>query len=224
MKLAPSILSADFSRLAEDIALVEQGGADWIHCDVMDGHFVPNITIGPLIVEAVRRSTRLPVDVHLMIEKPELYISTFRDAGAAIITVHAEACTHLHRVLQQIIETGARAGVALNPGTPLNAVEAILPDVDLLLIMTVNPGFGGQNFIEASIPRIMKARQMIAAVGKNIFLEVDGGIDVQTAPRAVAAGADILVAGNAVFAAPDIAQSCRAIREACGTVRRDESS
>lgn len=220
MKIAPSILSADFARLAEHIALVEQGGADWIHCDVMDGHFVPNLTIGPLIVEAARRSTRLPIDVHLMIEKPELYISAFREAGADTITVHVEACSHLHRVVHQILETGAGAGVALNPATSLNTVEQMLPDIDVLLIMTVNPGFGGQKFIEASIPKIVKAQQMITATGKNIALEVDGGIDVHTAPRVVAAGAEILVAGNSIFAAPDIADACRALRQAGLAVQR----
>lgn len=215
MKIAPSILSADFARLAEQIAQAEQGGADWIHCDVMDGHFVPNLTIGPLIVAAARKSTRLPVDVHLMIEKPELYLSAFRDAGANTITVHAEACPHLHRVVHQILETGAGAGVAINPATSLSAVEEILSEIDLLLMMTVNPGFGGQKFIESSFAKIRKARQMIAATGKNIALEVDGGIDVQTAPRVVAVGAEILVAGSSIFGQPDIAEACRAIRKAC---------
>jgi len=215
LKIAPSILSADFARLAEQIAQAEQGGADWIHCDVMDGHFVPNLTIGPLIVAAARKSTRLPVDVHLMIEKPELYLSAFRDAGANTITVHAEACPHLHRVVHQILETGAGAGVAINPATSLSAVEEILSEIDLLLMMTVNPGFGGQKFIESSFAKIRKARQMIAATGKNIALEVDGGIDVQTAPRVVAVGAEILVAGSSIFGQPDIAEACRAIRKAC---------
>ena len=218
MKIAASILSADFAQLAGQIALAEQGGADWVHCDVMDGHFVPNITIGPLIVAAARKSTRLPIDVHLMIEKPENYIPAFRDAGADTITVHVEACPHLHRVVHQILETGARAGVALNPATSLSAVEEILPDIDLLLIMTVNPGFGAQKFIEASINKIKKARQMILATGKSIAIEVDGGIDVQTAPRVVAAGAEILVAGNSI-GQPDIVAACMAIRKAC----RDES-
>ncbi len=214
MKIAPSILSADFAKLAEQISQCEAGGADWIHCDVMDGHFVPNITIGPMIVAAARKSTHLPVDVHLMIEKPEQYISAFREAGADTITVHVEACTHLHRVVHQILESGACAGVALNPATPLAAVEAILPDIDVLLIMTVNPGFGGQKFIESSIARITKARHMMATLGKNIAIEVDGGIDVQTAPHVIAAGADVLVAGSSIFGSLDIAEACRALRRA----------
>jgi len=213
MILAPSILAADFSRLAEQIARAEQGGGDWIHCDVMDGHFVPNITMGPLVVEAVRKSTRLPIDVHLMIEKPENYISAFREAGADSIIVHVEACPHLHRVVQQISETGARVGVAVNPATSLSTVEEILPEIDALLIMTVNPGFGAQKFIEASIPKIKKAQQMIASVGKSVAIEVDGGIDVDTAPRVVAAGAQILVAGNSIFGQQDIVAACRAIRK-----------
>jgi len=214
MKLAASILSADFSRLAEQIALAEQGGADWIHCDVMDGHFVSNITMGPLIVEAARKSARLPIDVHLMIEKPENYISAFRDAGADSITVHVEACPHLHRTVQQILETGACAGVALNPATSLSAVEEILPEIDMLLVMTVNPGFGAQEFIEASLPKIKKARQMIISTGKNIAIEVDGGIDVETAPRVVTAGAEVLVAGNSIFGQPDVAEACRTLKRA----------
>jgi len=214
MKIAASILAADFSRLAEQIALAEQGGTDWIHCDVMDGHFVSNITMGPLIVEAARKSTRLPIDVHLMIEKPENYISAFRDAGADSITVHVEACQHLHRVVQQILETGARAGVALNPAISLTTVEEILPDIDMLLVMTVNPGFGAQRFIETSISKIIKARQMILSTGKSITLEVDGGIDVDTAPRVVAAGAEVLVAGNSIFGQPDVAEACRALKRA----------
>ena len=214
MKIAASILAADFSRLAEQIALAEQGGADWIHCDVMDGHFVPNITMGPLIVAAARKSTKLPIDVHLMIEKPERFISAFRDAGADSITVHVEACPHLHRTVQQIFETGAKAGVALNPATSLTAVEEILPEIDMLLIMTVNPGFGAQKFIEASIPKIKKARQMILSTGKSVAIEVDGGIDVETAPRVVAAGAEVLVAGNSIFGQADIVAACRAIRSA----------
>ncbi len=212
MKIAASILAADFSRLAEQIALAEQGGADWIHCDVMDGHFVPNITMGPLIIEAARKSTPLPIDVHLMIEKPENYISAFREAGADSITVHVEACPHLHRTVQQILETGTKAGVALNPATSLTAVEEILPEIDLLLIMTVNPGFGAQKFIEASIPKIKKARQMILATGKKVAIEVDGGIDVETAPRVLASGAEVLVAGNSIFGKPNVVAACRELR------------
>lgn len=213
MKIAASILAADFSRLAEQIALAEQGGADWIHCDVMDGHFVPNITMGPLIVAAARKSTKLPIDVHLMIEKPERFISAFRDAGADSITVHVETCRHLHRTVQQILETNAKVGVALNPATSLTTVEEILPEIDMLLVMTVNPGFGAQTFIEASIPKIKKAQQMILSTGKNVAIEVDGGIDVETAPRVVAAGAEVLVAGNSIFGQEDVVAACRALKQ-----------
>jgi ribulose-phosphate 3-epimerase len=201
MKLAPSILSADFTRLGEQIAECEAAGADWIHIDVMDGHFVPNISLGPVIVEAARRATRLPLDVHLMIAAPERYLAAFAAAGAARLTVHVEACPHLHRTLQQIKDLGKAAGVALNPGTPAAAVSEVLDLVDLLLPMTVNPGFSGQQFIPAVLPKVRQLREMAGAArpGGVIEIEVDGGIDEKTAPRAVSAGATVLVAASAVF-------------------------
>lgn len=199
MKIAPSILSADFTRLGADIAACEAAGADWIHVDVMDGHFVPNITLGPLIVAAARRATRLPLDVHLMIAAPERYLEAFAQAGADRLTVHVEACVHLHRTLQQIHELGKLAGVALNPATPAVAVSAVLDQADLLLPMTVNPGFGGQAFIDSMLPKVRQLRQWAEAAGRPIEIEVDGGIDPRTAPRVVEAGASVLVAGNYVF-------------------------
>ena len=201
LKLAPSILSADFARLGEQIEEAENAGADYIHVDVMDGHFVPNITIGPLVVAAIRPHTRLPLDVHLMIESPERYVDDFANAGADNITVQQEACVHLHRVVEQIKGFNKKAGVAINPATPIGTLEEILPYVDLVLVMTVNPGFGGQSFIETMLPKIAAMRQMIDARGfaSRIELEVDGGIHAETAPRVVAAGARVLVAGNAIF-------------------------
>ncbi|MCX7841174.1 MAG: ribulose-phosphate 3-epimerase, partial [Anaerolineae bacterium] len=188
IKLAPSILSADFARLGEQVTEAERAGADYIHVDVMDGHFVPNLTIGPLVVAAIRPHTRLPLDVHLMIEAPERYIGDFADAGADIITVQQEACVHLHRIVEQIKGLNKKAGVAINPATPVNTLEEILPYVDLVLVMTVNPGFGGQSFIETMPRKIAAMRQMIDARGltAQIELEVDGGINVETAPRVVA--------------------------------------
>ncbi len=212
LKIAPSILSADFSNLREQIHSVETAGADIIHCDVMDGHFVPNITMGPLVIKAARRSTALPVEAHLMIEAPERYISAFREAGADRIIVHVETCPHLHRVVHQVRETGAGVGVALNPATSLAMVEEILPDIDLLLIMTVNPGFGGQSLISATLKKIRRARQMITALGKDIGIEVDGGIDNDTAGLVVEAGAQILVAGSSIFGKPDPVQACVELR------------
>jgi len=212
LKIAPSILSADFSCLREQIHSVETAGADLIHCDVMDGHFVPNLTFGPLAIKAARRCTALPVETHLMIEAPERYISAFREAGADRMIVHVETCPHLHRVVHQVRETGAGVGVALNPATSLTTVEEILPDIDLLLIMTVNPGFGGQSFISATLKKIRRARQMIAALGKDIWIEVDGGIDNDTAGLAVEAGAQILVAGSSIFGKPDPGQACAELR------------
>lgn len=201
IKLAPSILSADFARLGEQVVEAERAGADYIHVDVMDGHFVPNLTIGPLVVSAIRPHTRLPLDVHLMIETPERYIGDFADAGADIITVQQEACVHLHRIVEQIKGLNKKAGVAINPATPVNTLEEILPYVDLVLVMTVNPGFGGQSFIKTMPRKIAAMRQMIdvRSLTAQIELEVDGGINVETAPRAVAAGARVLVAGSAVF-------------------------
>lgn len=215
VKIAPSILSADFARLGSQVAEAEAAGADWIHVDVMDGRFVPNITIGPLVVEAVKRSTRLPLDAHLMIVEPERYVEAFVAAGADRVTVHAEACLHLHRTLQQIRDLGARPGVVINPATPLSAIEEIVADVDLILIMSVNPGFGAQKFIEASVDKIARTRALCERTGSRAEIEVDGGIDVRTAPRVVAAGATVLVAGNAIFKHPDgIAAAIAALRGA----------
>lgn len=214
VKIAPSILSADFARLGEQIAEAEAAGADYIHVDVMDGHFVPNITVGPLVVEAARRATKLPLDVHLMIEAPGRYIARFAEAGANIITVHVETGPHLHRTVQRIKELGARAGVSLNPATPLNTLEEILPYVDLILVMTVNPGFGGQEFIPTMLPKIRRLRDILTERQLSIELEVDGGINAETAPQVVAAGADVLVAGEAIFGAQEgIAEATRRIRE-----------
>ncbi|MFZ4440693.1 MAG: ribulose-phosphate 3-epimerase [Syntrophales bacterium] len=201
--IAPSILSADFSRLGDEIAAVEAAGADWVHIDVMDGHFVPNITIGPGLIASIRKTTRLPFDVHLMIENPERYIDDFAKAGADWITVHVEATVHLHRTIAMIHEKGLKAGVSLNPATPLVQIEPILPDIDLLLIMTVNPGFGGQKFIESSLPRIRKAKEMIRTLAPNALMEVDGGVTLKNLREIADAGADILVAGSAVFGSGD---------------------
>ena len=201
-QIAPSILSADFSRLGEEIKAVEKAGADLIHVDVMDGHYVPNITIGPGVVSSLRKTTNLPFDVHLMIEDPDRYIDAFVDAGSNIITVHAEAVTHLHRTVQYIKAKGARAGVSLNPSTPLSCVEEILPDIDLLLIMTVNPGFGGQKFISSMLPKIRKARELAQARGLEMAIEVDGGVTAENIGTLANAGADIFVAGAAVFGSP----------------------
>lgn len=199
IKIAPSILSADFSRLGEEIAAVDAAGADYIHIDVMDGHFVPNITIGPLVVDAVRKVTQKPLDVHLMIENPDQYIPDFAKAGADIIVVHEEAVDHLHRTIQLIKSLGKKAGVSINPGTPINTLEAILDDLDLVLVMTVNPGFGGQSFIDSCLPKIKGLREMITARGLNIELEVDGGVKIDNIAKIAKAGADVFVAGSAVF-------------------------
>ncbi|MEI7817916.1 MAG: ribulose-phosphate 3-epimerase [Desulfuromonadales bacterium] len=204
-KIAPSILSADFSRLGDEIRAVEAAGADYIHIDVMDGHFVPNITIGPLIVEAARKVTSLTLDVHLMIETPDLYIPDFVAAGADIIVVHAEATSHLHRSVQLIKSLGKKAGVSLNPATPLNVLDYVLEDLDLVLLMTVNPGFGGQSFIEACLPKIHSLRAMLDQIGSEAELEVDGGVKPSNIARISHAGADVFVAGSAVFGAADYA-------------------
>lgn len=213
MKLiAPSILSADFSRLGEEIAAVEAAGADWIHVDVMDGRFVPNITIGPIVVASIRKATRLPFDVHLMIESPERFIDGFAGAGADTITVHVEAAAHLHRTVAMIREKGLRAGVSLNPATPLALVEPILPDIDLLLVMTVNPGFGGQKFISGMIPKIVAAKRMIQKAASEVLLEVDGGVHLKNIRSIADAGADVLVAGSAIFGSRDYAATIRTMK------------
>lgn len=199
MKIAPSILSADFAKLGEEVKEVELGGADYIHIDIMDGHFVPNITMGPLVVEAVRKITTLPLDVHLMIENPDRYIKDFAAAGADIITIHVEADRHIHRTLQEIRKLGVKSGVVLNPATPLSTITHILEDIDLLLLMTVNPGFGGQKFIKSVLPKIKEARSIIESNQLNIEIEVDGGVDVDTIQLCKEAGADVFVAGSAIF-------------------------
>jgi ribulose-phosphate 3-epimerase len=215
IKLAPSILSADFARLGEQVAEVARAGADYIHVDVMDGHFVPNITIGAPVVASIRPLTSLPLDVHLMIEHPEQYISEFAKAGADIITVHVEACPHLHGTIKSIKELGVKAGVSLNPATPLSSIEEIIPHVDLILIMSVNPGFGGQSFIPATLPKITNLRKILNDRKVDAELEVDGGINVDNAPDIVKAGANVLVAGNSVFKAKEgISQALRRLREA----------
>ena len=199
VKIAPSILSSNFAKLGNEIKEVEEGGADYIHVDVMDGHFVPNITIGPLIVEAIRPVTDLPLDVHLMIENPDHYIQSFSDAGADIISVHVEACTHLHRTIQLIKSCGKKAGVVINPATPVDTIQHIIEDVNLVLLMTVNPGFGGQKFIDSVVPKIRQVKQMVDEKGLNIDIEVDGGVNPETARICKQAGANVLVAGSAIF-------------------------
>jgi len=210
--IAPSILSADFARLADEVRAVEEAGADWIHIDVMDGRFVPNLTIGPVVVKAVKRASRLPLDVHLMIVEPERYVEAFADAGAATIGVHVEACTHLHRTLAQIREAGARACVVLNPATPAVAVSEVLGDIDQILVMTVNPGFGGQKFIESMLDKIAQLRSWIDERGLDVVLEVDGGVAPGTIGRAARAGARAFVAGTAVFGAGDYRSAIEALR------------
>ena len=213
IKVAPSILSADFGRLAEEVKAVEAAGADYLHVDVMDGRFVPNITIGPLVVEACKRATKLPLDVHLMIVEPERYIADFVAAGAAIVTVHAETCPHLHRTLQQIRGAGAKPSVVLNPSTPLSAIEEVLGDVAQVLLMSVNPGFGGQAFIPATVDKVRRLRAQLDARGlTQVDIEIDGGVNADTAKQVAAAGANVLVAGNAVFKAKDYRAAIAALR------------
>lgn len=224
MKIAPSILSCDFSRLADEIHSVESGGADWIHVDVMDGHFVPNITIGPIVTVGARKATTLPLDVHLMIEQPDRYLEAFVSAGADWLTVHAEACTHLHRTVQQIRELGARPGVAINPATPLASVTDVLPYIDLLLVMAVNPGFGGQSYIPTSTEKVRDARALLDEMGSGAELEIDGGVDAGNVAALQAAGATVVVAGSAVYGHPEGAGAgVQSIRSALGDGLGDES-
>ncbi len=210
VKIAPSILSADFSILHEEIKKIEKAGADWVHIDVMDGHFVPNITMGPLVVEAIKKNTILPLDVHLMIESPERYVEQFVKAGADIVSVHVEASVHLNRTLNYIKSLGVKAGVALNPATPLTSVEFVLDDVDMILLMSVNPGFGGQEFIESSLEKIRKLKKIVSQ--RSILVEVDGGINSENASRVSEAGADVLVAGSAVFSQNDTSLAIKLLR------------
>jgi ribulose-phosphate 3-epimerase len=218
VRIAASLLAADFARLADAVAEAEAGGADWIHLDIMDGRFVPNLTVGPPVVEAIRRVTELPLDVHLMIEAPERYLDTFVDAGADVLTVHQEATPHLLRALQAIRERGVKAGASLNPGTPVAALEEVVSFVDLVLVMTVNPGFGGQRFLPNSPAKIRRVRQLLEAAGRSdVEVEVDGGIAPATAPLVTAAGATVLVAGAAIFGGDaTVAENIRAIRSAAG--------
>ncbi|MEH7882818.1 ribulose-phosphate 3-epimerase [Bacillus sp. JJ1609] len=213
VKIAPSILSADFARLGDEIKDVEQGGADYIHVDVMDGHFVPNITIGPLIVEAIRPVTKLPLDVHLMIENPDQYIEAFAKAGADYITVHVEASRHLHRTIQLIKSTGVKAGVVINPATPVESLKHIIEDLDMVLLMSVNPGFGGQKFISSVLPKIRQVKEMADAVNPDLEIEVDGGVNEETAKLCVEAGATVLVAGSAVFNKEDRAAAIAQLKQ-----------
>jgi ribulose-phosphate 3-epimerase len=220
LEIAPSILSADFRRLGEQITAVEQAGASYIHVDVMDGHFVPNLTIGPFIVEWVKKATSLPIDVHLMIENPDNFIARFAEAGASMISVHPEATYHLQRTLSSIRNAGCKAGVVLNPATPLAMIEEVIADFDYLLIMSVNPGFGGQKFIPASYDKLRRVRRMLEARGSSARIEIDGGINAENAADVVAAGAEILVAGSAIFSTPDPAEALKKIiKAATGKVR-----
>ena len=212
VKIAPSILSADFSKLGEEILAVEKGGADYIHIDVMDGHFVPNITIGPLIVEAIRPITKLPLDVHLMIENPDEYIGAFVKAGADYITVHVEACRHLHRTIQNIKSFGIKAGVVLNPATPVESIQHIIGEIDMVLLMSVNPGFGGQKFIPEVLPKIRKVKEMAEQKGLDMEIEIDGGVNSETAKLCMEAGANVLVAGSAIYNQENYAKAISLIR------------
>jgi ribulose-phosphate 3-epimerase len=220
IRIAPSILSADFGRLAEEAGAIEAGGGDWLHVDVMDGRFVPNMTIGPVVVKALKKATKLPLDVHLMIVEPERYLEAFVEAGAERLSVHAEACPHLHRTLQQIHALGAKASVALNPSTPLSAIEWVLEDLDMVLLMSVNPGFGGQSYIPQSTRKMAELRKMVDARGLAIDLEVDGGIRPDTGAAVAAAGADVLVAGSSIFESRDYAAAITALRRSAESAAR----
>ncbi|MFQ5450764.1 MAG: ribulose-phosphate 3-epimerase [Nitrospinaceae bacterium] len=214
VKIAPSILSADFSKLGDEVKAVEQAGADWIHIDVMDGHFVPNLTVGPMVVESVRKVTQLPLDVHLMIESPDQYIKDFVQAGANILTVHVETCPHLNRTIQYIQEQGVRAGVVLNPSTPLSSLEEILHDIDMVLLMSVNPGFGGQEFIPSILDKASNLREIMNHYDHKFDLEVDGGIKVENAGDVKETGTNVLVAGSAIFKSKDYKKTIQQLREA----------
>ncbi|MEW6665924.1 MAG: ribulose-phosphate 3-epimerase [Thermodesulfobacteriota bacterium] len=221
VKIAPSILSADFTRLGEEVRAVEKAGADYVHVDVMDGHFVPNITVGPLVVKAVRKVTSLPLDVHLMISDPDAYVNSFVEAGAGIVAVHAEAVRHLHRSVQHIRRAGARPAVALNPATPAEALEFVLDDLEMVVVMSVNPGFEAQEFIPAVIPKIEKIREMVVRRGLRVEIEVDGGVNPETIRRVSAAGADVFVAGSAVFYSKDYAATIRLMKERAAEAERE---
>ena len=212
-KIAPSILSADFTKLGEEIKAVEEAGADYIHIDVMDGHFVPNITVGPMIVKAARKATDLPLDVHLMIESPEMYIDDFVKVGSDLITVHVETVTHLHRLLEVIRDAGVKVGAALNPATPLSSIEYVLRHLDMVVLMTVNPGFGGQSFILEVLPKISELKKIIVQKGIEVDIEVDGGINVKNIAQAAQAGANVFVAGNAIFSSQDYTETISMMRK-----------
>ena len=212
IRIAPSLLAADFSRLGEEVRAIEQAGADWLHLDIMDGHFVPNISFGPGLIKALRPHSKMPFDVHLMIAPADPYLAAFAEAGADLISLHPEAGPHLHRSLQTIRALGKKAGVVLNPGTPVDVLAHVMDLVDLILVMSVNPGFGGQSFISSQLSKIATLRRMITATGREIALQVDGGVTAKTAPDCIAAGADVLVAGTAVFGAPDYAAAITALK------------
>ena len=216
VRIAPSILSADFAHLARDIAVAEAGGADFIHVDVMDGHFVPNLTIGPPVITAVKRAATVPLDVHLMIDNPDAYLKAYVDAGASMLSVHVEVLPHLHRTVAAIKELGATAGVVLNPSTPVSSIEEVAADVDFVLVMSVNPGFGGQSFIPRTLDKIRAVRALLSRAGSHAFVEVDGGVDAGNIRAVVEAGASVVVAGHAVFGQPDAAAAVRALRAAAG--------